>query len=240
MLRGMRKASSNWLGRIVMGVLLGLIAISFAIWGIGDIFRGFGQSTVAKIGGTEIRVDSSARSTTTGCSSSAASRPPDHAGQARLARPRPAAARPAGRRSRARRACPPAPARHLRRRDRARILNDPSFRGIDRPVRPHRFEQLIRRPASPSRASSPSSAAYLLRQQIADTVDRRDGRAQDRGRRAQPLPERAAQRSTTSCSTARRPATFRAPTPGSAREIFRRAQGAVPRARIPQGRCCWR
>jgi peptidyl-prolyl cis-trans isomerase D len=52
----MRKASSNWLGRIVMGVVLGLIAISFAIWGIGDIFRGFGQSTVAKIGSTEITV----------------------------------------------------------------------------------------------------------------------------------------------------------------------------------------
>ena len=56
MLRGMRKASSNWLGRIVMGIVLGLIAISFAIWGIGDIFRGFGQSTVAKIGSTEITV----------------------------------------------------------------------------------------------------------------------------------------------------------------------------------------
>jgi peptidyl-prolyl cis-trans isomerase D len=40
-----------------MGVLLGLIAISFGIWGIGDIFRGFGQSTVARVGGTEIRVD---------------------------------------------------------------------------------------------------------------------------------------------------------------------------------------
>jgi peptidyl-prolyl cis-trans isomerase D len=40
-----------------MGVILGLIAISFGIWGIGDIFRGFGQSTVAKVGGAEIRVD---------------------------------------------------------------------------------------------------------------------------------------------------------------------------------------
>ena len=57
MLRGIHKASANWLGRAVMGVLLGLIAISFGIWGIGDIFRGFGQSTVAKVGGTEIRVD---------------------------------------------------------------------------------------------------------------------------------------------------------------------------------------
>ena len=57
MLRGMRKASSNWLGRAVMGVVLGLIAVSFAIWGIGDIFRGFGRSTVAKVGSTEITID---------------------------------------------------------------------------------------------------------------------------------------------------------------------------------------
>jgi peptidyl-prolyl cis-trans isomerase D len=40
-----------------MGVVLGLIAVSFAIWGIGDIFRGFGRSTVAKIGGTEITIE---------------------------------------------------------------------------------------------------------------------------------------------------------------------------------------
>ncbi|MBI3435518.1 MAG: SurA N-terminal domain-containing protein [Proteobacteria bacterium] len=57
MLRGIRTASANWLGRIVMGVVLGLIAVSFAIWGIGDIFRGFGRTTVAKIGGTEITID---------------------------------------------------------------------------------------------------------------------------------------------------------------------------------------
>ena len=57
MLRGIHKASSNWLGRAVMGVLLGLFAISFGIWGIGDIFRGFGQSTVAKVGDTEIRIE---------------------------------------------------------------------------------------------------------------------------------------------------------------------------------------
>jgi len=57
MLRGIKNASSNWFGRAVMGVILGLIAISFAIWGIGDIFRGFGQSTVAKVGGSEIRIE---------------------------------------------------------------------------------------------------------------------------------------------------------------------------------------
>jgi peptidyl-prolyl cis-trans isomerase D len=57
MLRGIHKASSNWIGRAIMGVVLGLIAVSFGIWGIGDIFRGFGTSTIATVGGAEIRVD---------------------------------------------------------------------------------------------------------------------------------------------------------------------------------------
>lgn len=57
MLRGIHTATRNWLGRAITGVILGLIAISFAVWGIGDIFRGFGQSTVAKIGRTEITVE---------------------------------------------------------------------------------------------------------------------------------------------------------------------------------------
>jgi peptidyl-prolyl cis-trans isomerase D len=58
MLRGIRKASANWLGRAVMGVVMGLLALSFAVWGINDIFRGFGRSTLAKIGGTEIPIES--------------------------------------------------------------------------------------------------------------------------------------------------------------------------------------
>lgn len=57
MLRGMHKASSTWLGRAILAAVFGLIAVSFAIWGIGDIFRGFGRSTAAKIGGTEISVE---------------------------------------------------------------------------------------------------------------------------------------------------------------------------------------
>ncbi|MEI7804483.1 MAG: SurA N-terminal domain-containing protein [Hyphomicrobiales bacterium] len=57
MLRGIHKASSTWLGRIVLAVIMGLIVVSFAIWGIGDIFRGFGLSTVATIGRTEISIE---------------------------------------------------------------------------------------------------------------------------------------------------------------------------------------
>jgi peptidyl-prolyl cis-trans isomerase D len=57
MLRGIRKASENWLGRAVMGAVMTLLTGSFMVWGINDIFRGFGQSTLAKIGKTEIPID---------------------------------------------------------------------------------------------------------------------------------------------------------------------------------------
>ena len=40
-----------------MGTVMGLLIFSFAIWGIGDIFRGFGRSTVVKIGNTEITIE---------------------------------------------------------------------------------------------------------------------------------------------------------------------------------------
>jgi peptidyl-prolyl cis-trans isomerase D len=53
----MRKASSNWLGKIIMAVVMGVLIISFGVWGIADIFRGFGQSTLAKIGHTEISTE---------------------------------------------------------------------------------------------------------------------------------------------------------------------------------------
>jgi peptidyl-prolyl cis-trans isomerase D len=57
MLRGIRKASSNWLGKAVMAVVMGVLIVSFGIWGIADIFKGFGQSKLAKIGNTEISIE---------------------------------------------------------------------------------------------------------------------------------------------------------------------------------------
>ena len=57
MLRGIRKASSNWLGKAVMAAVMGLLIVSFAIWGIGDIFKGFGQSVVAKVGSRELSIE---------------------------------------------------------------------------------------------------------------------------------------------------------------------------------------
>lgn len=57
MLNLLRASAQGWMGRAVMAVLMGLIILSFAIWGIGDIFRGFGANNLAQVGGTEISTD---------------------------------------------------------------------------------------------------------------------------------------------------------------------------------------
>jgi peptidyl-prolyl cis-trans isomerase D len=40
-----------------MAVVMGVLIVSFGIWGIADIFKGFGQSKLAKIGNTEISIE---------------------------------------------------------------------------------------------------------------------------------------------------------------------------------------
>jgi peptidyl-prolyl cis-trans isomerase D len=40
-----------------MALVMGVLIISFGVWGIADIFRGFGQSTLAKVGHTEISTE---------------------------------------------------------------------------------------------------------------------------------------------------------------------------------------
>ncbi len=57
MLRGLRKASSNWLGQVIMAAVVGFLIISFGIWGIADVFRGGGRFTVATVGNVEISAD---------------------------------------------------------------------------------------------------------------------------------------------------------------------------------------
>src|SRR5579872_5951525 len=54
MLRGMREASSSWIGKAIMATVMGILIFAFGIWGIQDIFRGFGRSTLATVGHTEI------------------------------------------------------------------------------------------------------------------------------------------------------------------------------------------
>ncbi len=57
MMQGMRNATKTWLGKTVVTILFGFLIVSFAVWGIGDIFRGGARSTVATVGSTEISVE---------------------------------------------------------------------------------------------------------------------------------------------------------------------------------------
>ena len=40
-----------------MALVMGVLIVSFGVWGIADIFKGFGQSKLAKIGSTEISIE---------------------------------------------------------------------------------------------------------------------------------------------------------------------------------------
>jgi peptidyl-prolyl cis-trans isomerase D len=54
MLDGLRRASQGTIGKLVMTIVMGLIIVSFVIWGVGDMLRGFSSNTVAKVGSTTI------------------------------------------------------------------------------------------------------------------------------------------------------------------------------------------
>ena len=53
MLDAMRRGAVN----IGAKLLLGLLIIAFAVWGVADVFRGYGRGTLARVGSTEISVD---------------------------------------------------------------------------------------------------------------------------------------------------------------------------------------
>lgn len=53
----MRNASKNWLGKTIMTAVMVVLIGSFAVWGIQDIFKGYGKSTLATIGKTEITTE---------------------------------------------------------------------------------------------------------------------------------------------------------------------------------------
>ena len=57
MMDRIRRAGKSWLGKIIVGIMFSVLIVSFAIWGIGDIFRGYGRSTVAKVGKQEIGIE---------------------------------------------------------------------------------------------------------------------------------------------------------------------------------------
>ena len=50
MMEAMRKGAGTWIAKI----FIALLVLSFAVWGIADIFGGYGSKTVATVGDTEI------------------------------------------------------------------------------------------------------------------------------------------------------------------------------------------
>ncbi|AMJ60114.1 peptidylprolyl isomerase [Bosea sp. PAMC 26642] len=57
MMQGIRKAGQSFVGKLIIFVLFGFLIFSFAIWGIGDIFQGYGRNSVARVGKSEIGLE---------------------------------------------------------------------------------------------------------------------------------------------------------------------------------------
>lgn len=57
MLGGLRRAGQTWLGKLIVAILFGILIVSFAIWGIGDIFRGGVRNTVASVGPVDLSAE---------------------------------------------------------------------------------------------------------------------------------------------------------------------------------------
>lgn len=57
MLNRIRKGSGGWLAKILLGMLI----LSFGVWGIGDIFRGGGNAVIAEVGNVRIGTDDYSR-----------------------------------------------------------------------------------------------------------------------------------------------------------------------------------
>lgn len=53
MLEALRRGATGWVAKI----FIALLVVSFGIWGIADIFRGYGQSSLAEVGAREITAD---------------------------------------------------------------------------------------------------------------------------------------------------------------------------------------
>ena len=54
MLEAIRNAAQGVVGKAIMTLVMGLIIVSFVIWGVGDMLRGFTATTVASVGGAKI------------------------------------------------------------------------------------------------------------------------------------------------------------------------------------------
>lgn len=62
MLDALRRNSSGWVAKILMGLLV----VSFAVWGVNDVFTGNSSTEVAEVGGEPISVDQYQRAVESG------------------------------------------------------------------------------------------------------------------------------------------------------------------------------
>jgi peptidyl-prolyl cis-trans isomerase D len=53
MMESLRRGATSWVAK----GLLSLLVFSFALWGVADVFRGYGMSSLARVGKTEISAD---------------------------------------------------------------------------------------------------------------------------------------------------------------------------------------
>ena len=53
MLDTLRKYASSWVAQLLMGILV----LSFGVWGVADVFTGFRSNDIARIGSTEITLN---------------------------------------------------------------------------------------------------------------------------------------------------------------------------------------
>ena len=237
MLRGLRKASSNWLGKAVMAAVVGFLVISFAIWGIGEFSAASAVRQWPRSAAPRSPSSSSASTTTTGCSNMPPVRPPDQLGPGARDGLDRLVDRPAHRRDRARRTRPRARPRRLAMpRSPSRSRPIPTFQGPNGQFDRARFEAMIRKAgfteaALRRRAAPPAAAARARRHH-------RDG-----GLSAPKALIEAANRYQNEQRSIEYVLLDRAqageippPDAGGAGEVFRRAQNPVPRARIPQAR----
>ncbi|MBV9078826.1 MAG: SurA N-terminal domain-containing protein [Methylobacteriaceae bacterium] len=54
MLQGINRIGRSIVGRVIIALLFGILIVSFAIWGIGDIFRGSVRTQVARVGEVDV------------------------------------------------------------------------------------------------------------------------------------------------------------------------------------------
>ena len=50
MLEALRRGASGWIAKVLMGLLV----ISFAVWGVADVFRGYSSSAVGTVGNRQV------------------------------------------------------------------------------------------------------------------------------------------------------------------------------------------